>query len=92
MILRRTDREGPNMTQKTAVKRIEFKKNATDLIRIERKYFMGLDVVDVRTYYPPRGEGDDYRPSAKGICFQVHLLPKLIAGLQQIDEQISGTD
>ncbi len=71
------------MTTQTVSEPIVVQKNSTEEIRIRAQTLYGRDVVDVRVWTDPAGNGDRV-PTRKGVCFRRTLLPKVIAALQEI--------
>ena len=58
-------------------------KNSRDEIRLALSEYMGHDLVNFRIWTGLNGETK--KPTAKGITFNVKLLPEIIAGLQQAE-------
>lgn len=53
-------------------------KNALEQIRIGLTEFKGYQLAYIRIFY--QAGPDEWKPSPKGITFQVHLLPEVIEG------------
>lgn len=64
------------------------KKNAREDICISREIFKGHDIVQIRTFY--RDHDGQMRPSRKGIAFRADLLPTVIDGLFDAENEGSG--
>ena len=64
---------------------IDVTKNSFEVIRVPPNRFKGYDLVDIRVYYR-KADSDEYLPSPKGLCFQRHVLPRVISALQEMDE------
>ncbi len=58
-----------------------FAKNKFQEVRVGIREFKGNDLVDIRTWTMTQG-ADQMVPTAKGVTINVHLLPKLLEGLQ----------
>ena len=58
------------------------RKNATEEIRVSLSEWEGHDLVNIRVWSDPY-EGDERRPTKKGIACKVALLPDIIAALQE---------
>ncbi len=54
----------------------EIRLNARDVARVDLSSFNGRPVVSVREWYS-KGEGDDLKPTPKGITLSVEHLPTL---------------
>ena len=52
----------------------EFVKNSTEKLRVSLTEYRGHSLCNVRIYYE---DGDEYKPSRKGVAFNVALLPEL---------------
>lgn len=61
---------------------IEIKKNALDIIRIQRTKYKGHDLIDIRVYVEDRN--GEKIPTKKGITFKVELLDEIIEALKEI--------
>ena len=56
----------------------EFQKNSAEKVRAEFTNFRDREVFNLRVFYNASINGrEDWRPTKKGICFQVSLLPEL---------------
>jgi hypothetical protein len=61
----------------------EFGKNSTEKVRAEFSNFNGKDLFSLRVYFKA-GEGeDDWKPTKKGICVQLHQIPELKAAIDK---------
>lgn len=65
----------------------EFRKNQAEKIIIELKNYLGKDVISIWVYYNSGEIEDDWRPSRKGICMCVDLIPELKVGIDKAYEQ-----
>ncbi len=61
-------------------------KSPDQVIVVQRKEFKGHDLVDVRIFYAADSEDEmeiEWRPTRKGIAFNIEQLDDVIAGLQK---------
>ncbi len=58
---------------------IEIRKNAREVIRIERQAFKGHDLVNLRVYFDA-GDGE-MKPGKQGVAFRAALLPDVLQAL-----------
>jgi hypothetical protein len=63
---------------------ITIEKNKREQIRIERGEYKGYDLVSIRVFYL---DGEDWKPTRKGITFKAELLPEVIRALSQLGGQ-----
>jgi hypothetical protein len=64
------------------------RKNARESLRVSRQTFKGVELVDIRVVVPLTATAPDcLTPTAKGVSFQPHLLPAVIAALQEAERQ-----
>ena len=59
----------------------EFQKNALERVRVSLRTYKGHRLIDIRVLYQ---SGEGYRPSPKGACFSVALLPELEAAIERL--------
>ena len=59
---------------------MEIRKNATEVVRIERKPYQGVDLLHARVWYDD-GAGN-YLPSRKGLSLRPESWPEVIAALE----------
>ena len=55
----------------------EFRKNSTEVVKVERGTYMNSDVINIRVYYKTDTDKDYIRRSRKGLCMRVDLIPEL---------------
>jgi hypothetical protein len=55
----------------------EFKKNANERVRISFSTFKGKALVNLRVYYNAAEEGEEWRPTPKGLTLRRELIPEL---------------
>lgn len=68
----------------------EFEKNSAEKVRAEFTNFNGMDLFNLWVYYKA-GEGeDDWKPSKKGLCVQLHQIPELKAAIDKASEEYLG--
>lgn len=60
----------------------EFQKNALEIVRVEIKEFRDQDYLNIRVWFEP-DNGNEYKPSPKGITLNVELLPELQKALKK---------
>lgn len=61
-------------------------KSPDQVIVVQRKEFKGHDLVDVRIFYAADSEDEmeiEWRPTRKGIAFNIEQLDDVIEGLQK---------
>jgi hypothetical protein len=59
-----------------------FSKNARERIEIRLREYQGRPFVDVRVFYK---DGDQYKPTRKGIAIRPNLLRQVLDGLAQAE-------
>ncbi len=64
---------------------ITIEKNKREQIRIERTEYKGYDLVSIRVYYD---DGEDWKPTRKGITFKTELLPKILRALMEVSKEL----
>ena len=57
---------------------LELRKNAQEVIRVERTTYKGNDLVDVRCWLPGLTAGSDTMPTKKGLSLRPELWRELI--------------
>jgi len=64
----------------------EIRKNALDVIRVQKTRYKGHDLVDIRVYV----EGKDGKmiPTKKGITLKIDLLEEIISALEEIKAEV----
>lgn len=72
------------MGQVTEGVAVDIPKNSFEVVRVQPTVFKGDRYVDIRVWYDPV-DGDERRPSKKGVMLKLGLLPKLIEALREID-------
>lgn len=55
----------------------EFRKNATEKIKVELSNYRGIEVINIRVYYNSDVAKDEWKPSPKGITMRADLIPEL---------------
>jgi len=55
----------------------QFKKNANERVRISFSTFKGKRLLNLRVYYNAAKEGEDWRPTPKGLTLRRELIPEL---------------
>jgi len=65
----------------------QFAKNATEEIRASLTEYKGHKLIDLRIYYEPQ-DGEDWRPTKKGITIDVGLYPELKKAMLKIEEEL----
>ena len=58
-----------------------FRKNSREQVRVILSDFRGLQILDIRVYWSV--DGQDWKPSKKGIAMKVEKLPVLLASLHK---------
>ncbi len=66
-----------------------FEKNALEDVRVLLKTYKGHDLIDLRVYYLP-GEGQEPRPTKKGLCVKADLLPELKKAVLALEEALKS--
>ena len=61
-----------------------FKKNKFQEIRVGVREFKGNDLVDIRVWTMTQGS-DSMVPTAKGVSFNVNLLPELKRSISEVE-------
>jgi len=65
---------------------VDIQKNTQEIIRVHQTDYKGHDLVDVRVYYQ---DGNDWKPTKKGITFKRELLDDVLKALTQLSESIT---
>lgn len=60
-------------------------KNGREQVRVALRAYKGVQLVDVRIYY--LAEGDELRPTSKGVSLKIGKIGELIAGLQAAEAE-----
>ena len=61
-------------------------KNAAELVRVSLAEFKGRPLIDVRVFYKSTTGGEP-KPTRKGVCLRLDLLPQLIEALHQAEAE-----
>ena len=62
---------------------VEIRKNSFEVVRVQSTNFKGLDLIDIRIFYQ---DGEDLKPTRKGVTVRREQLDKLIQALQDLKE------
>jgi hypothetical protein len=65
---------------------MDIDKNTQEIIRVQPTKFKGYDLVDIRVFYR---DGDELKPTKKGITFKRELLDDVLKALTQLKENIT---
>lgn len=65
----------------------EFQKNEIERVRISLTKYKGKDFFDLRLYY--RDDGGEWKPTKKGLCLAIGLLPELKNAIKALDKAIA---
>ena len=65
-------------------------KNAREVVRIALTEFKGFPLVDVRVFFKS-ATGGEPKPTRKGVCVRLGLLPDLIAALTAAEQEAAAT-
>jgi len=65
----------------------QFAKNATEEVRVSLSEYKGHKLIDLRIYYEPE-DGEDRRPTKKGITIDVGLYPELKKAMLMIEKEL----
>jgi hypothetical protein len=65
----------------------QFAKNATEEIRASLTEYKGHKLIDIRIYYEPE-DGEERRPTKKGITIDVGLYPELKKAMLEIEKEL----
>ena len=60
-------------------------KNKGEVVHVTLKEYQDHDLFDIRVHYKPPGGGEP-KPTGKGVCGKVKMLPELIAALRKAEE------
>ena len=69
------------MTTATTDQVTEIRKNATEVIRIERGEYQGTDLLHARIWYDDGG--GDYKPSRKGLSLRPETWREILPPIQE---------
>ena len=70
---------------------IDVPKNSFEIIRVQPTKFKGYRLADIRVFYR-EGEGDEYKPSPKGLSVRLSVLPKLLSAIKELAEAEGCTE
>jgi len=65
----------------------QFPKNASEEVRVSLTEYKGHKLIDLRIYYEPE-EGQERRPTKKGITIDVGLYPELKKGIMKMEKEL----
>jgi len=65
---------------------MDIDKNTQEIIRVQPTKFKGYDLVDIRVFYR---DGDELKPTKKGITFKREMLTDVLKALTQLSESIT---
>ena len=65
----------------------QFAKNATEEVRASLTEYKGHKLIDLRIYYEPE-DGEERRPTKKGITIDVALYPELKKAMMKIEKEL----
>lgn len=65
---------------------LEIRKNAREVIRIERQDFRGHDLINLRVFFDA-GDGE-MKPAKQGVAFRAALLPDVISALSNFTAEV----
>jgi len=69
----------------------QFKKNVNERVRISFSTFNGKRLVNLRVYYNAAEEGEDWRPTPKGLTLRRELIPELKEAICKAAEEWEKT-
>lgn len=61
----------------------EVAKNQSEILRVQRTRFNGVDLLDVRVWTVPQVPGGESRPTKKGLTLRPETWAELVAVLEQ---------
>ena len=63
----------------------KFQKNAEQIVKVMRRRYRGVDLVDTRVFFKEvdANHGDVWSPSKAGVALQLHQVPELIGLLKR---------
>ena len=71
----------------------QFHKNSTELVEVHITEFRGQEYVDVRVWTLPNpADFKEQKPTKKGVCLNIDLLPRLIAALQKAEKTLNKSE
>lgn len=71
----------------------QFHKNSTELVEVHITEFRGQEYVDVRVWTLPNpADSKEQKPTKKGVCLNIDLLPRLIAALQKAEKTLNKSE
>jgi len=65
---------------------MDIEKNSQEIIRVHQTDYKGHDLVDIRVYYQ---DGNDWKPTRKGVTFKTEMLDDVLKALTQLKENIT---
>jgi hypothetical protein len=65
----------------------EFQKNAIEMVRLEFATFQGKELINLRVFYPDLENGNEWKPTKKGITMSADLIPDLKEAVDKAYEQ-----
>ena len=68
----------------------EFEKNPQERVRLEVGEFLGKDMISVRVYYSLDNEGNEWRPTKRGITMNALLISELKKAVDKAYQMFSG--
>ncbi len=63
----------------------DIKKNALEIIRVQRREYKGREFVDIRVHY--QDDEGEYKPTKKGIAINPSLVGDLVKALEEETKQ-----
>lgn len=61
----------------------DIRKSSTERIRIALRSYKGSSFLDIRIFYDTSGKETAFKPSSKGITFQLPFLPELSEAIKE---------
>lgn len=65
----------------------EFKKNSGGVVRVSFTTYKGKKLVNLRVYYNAAEEGEEWRPTPKGLTLRRELIPELKEAVDKAAEE-----
>ena len=65
----------------------EIQKNDIEVVRVSLTKYKGKDFFDLRLYY--RDDEGEWKPTKKGLCLAIGLLPELKKAIKALDKAIA---
>lgn len=66
-----------------------FGKNTMEEVRTQLTEYRGYKLIDIRVWYKP-GEGEDPRPTKKGLTLNIELYPELKKAIDKLGEELNN--